>query len=66
MAKTKTARIVVRTYDEVKEDAEALFSSFGLTMSDAINLFIYQSLREQALPFKVEGNFSTYKEMKNT
>lgn len=52
----KTARVVVRIRPEKKNKAEALFAKENLSMSDAINLFLYQSMRENKLPFEVEGD----------
>ena len=39
---------------DIKSSAEALFSSFGLTVSDAVNIFLHQSLLEGGLPFAVK------------
>ena len=43
----------IRMDPEVKREAQELFSEFGLDMTTAINLFLRQSIREQALPFAV-------------
>lgn len=40
---------------DLKEQSQALFESFGLTLSSAINMFLRQAVREQAIPFRV-GN----------
>lgn len=40
---------------ELKERSQALFESLGLSMSTAINMFLRQAVREQAIPFRV-GN----------
>ena len=40
---------------ELKEQSQALFESLGLSMSTAINMFLRQAVREQAIPFRV-GN----------
>lgn len=48
----KTATINIRIDPNTKREAESLFSSFGLTVSDAVNLFIHQSLLERAIPFQ--------------
>ena len=40
---------------ELKAQSQALFESLGLSMSTAINLFLRQAVREQAIPFRV-GN----------
>lgn len=39
----------------LKKEAQELFESFGLSLSSAINMFLRQSVREQAIPFRV-GN----------
>ena len=39
----------------LKEESQALFESFGLSLSAAINMFLRQAVREQAIPFRV-GN----------
>ena len=39
-----------------KEQAEKLFSEFGLTMNAAFNMFVKQALREQSIPFKITMN----------
>lgn len=39
---------------EVKKEAQALFSEFGLDLSTAINLFLRQSIREQRIPFEIK------------
>ena len=39
----------------LKEESQALFESFGLSLSAAVNMFLRQAVREQAIPFRV-GN----------
>ncbi|MBQ3591464.1 MAG: type II toxin-antitoxin system RelB/DinJ family antitoxin [Clostridia bacterium] len=48
----RTANINVRVEPHVKEQAEALFANFGITVSDAINMFLHQALLENALPIR--------------
>ncbi|MCL2287234.1 MAG: type II toxin-antitoxin system RelB/DinJ family antitoxin [Firmicutes bacterium] len=43
----------IRTDSEVKKQAEELFAQFGLSMSAAINMFLRQSIRKQAIPFEL-------------
>ncbi len=50
----KTASIKVRVAPEVKAGAEQLFARFGITMTDAINIFLHQSLMVGGLPFDVK------------
>lgn len=49
----KSATVNVRMTPEVKKQAEDLFSSFGITLSDAFNLFVHQAIIEQRIPFQI-------------
>ena len=48
----RTANINIRTEPETKAGAEQLFASFGISVSDAINIFLHQSLMVGGLPFQ--------------
>lgn len=37
----------------LKQESQALFESLGLNLSTAVNMFLRQSVREQAIPFRV-------------
>ena len=50
----KSATFTFRVNPQIKQDASDLFESLGITMSDAINLFLRQALREGGLPFEVK------------
>lgn len=50
---TKTAYINTRVAPELKKDAETVFSQLGLSMSDAVSLFLTQSVLNRGLPFPV-------------
>ena len=50
MAKT-TANISIDT--EVKEKAQKLFADLGMDLSTAVNIFLRQAIRENAIPFSV-------------
>lgn len=50
----KTANINIRIDPETKSRAETLFSSFGITITDAINIFLCQSIMEGGFPFEVK------------
>ena len=39
----------------LKQEAQELFEGFGLSLSSAINIFLRQSVREQAITFRI-GN----------
>jgi DNA-damage-inducible protein J len=50
----KTASLNIRLDPEIKKNAERLFSQFGITITDAVNIFLYKSLMEGGLPFEVK------------
>ena len=50
----KTANINVRIEPEVKRRAENLFNSFGISVTDAINIFLHKSIMEGGFPFIIE------------
>ncbi len=37
----------------LKQESQMLFESFGLSLSTAVNMFLRQAVREQAIPFRV-------------
>ena len=49
----KTANINVRVDPDFKNKVEDLYSNFGLSLTDAINIFLHVSLMEGGLPFEV-------------
>ncbi len=54
---------------ELKQEAQDLFESFGLTLSSAVNMFLRQSVREGAIPFRVGAplpNEATIKAIEDT
>lgn len=51
---SKSASINVRVEPLIKADAEELFASFGMTVSDAITIFLHQSLLVGGLPFEIK------------
>ena len=50
---SRSAVLNLRIEPEVKQDAEALFGSFGLTVTDAVNVFLRQSLMRGGFPFEI-------------
>jgi DNA-damage-inducible protein J len=50
----KTASLNIRIDPETKAGAEKLFSTFGITVTDAVNIFLRQSLMEGGLPFEMK------------
>ena len=51
---TKTANLNIRIDPQTKQGAEKLFSAFGITISDAVNIFLRQSLMVGGLPFEMK------------
>lgn len=47
----KTSNLNIRMDANVKAEAEALFGSYGLSLTDAVNVFFHQSLKVGGLPF---------------
>ncbi|EEX47855.1 type II toxin-antitoxin system RelB/DinJ family antitoxin [Jonquetella anthropi] len=48
-----TANVTFRLDEQLKHDAEELFSDLGLTLTGALTVFLRQSVREQRIPFTV-------------
>lgn len=51
---TKTSNINIRISPEKKAEAEELFSTFGITVTDAINIFLNMSIIEGGFPFEIK------------
>lgn len=49
----RNASLNIRTDAEIKALAEALYASFGLTLSDAVNMFLNVSVMEGRMPFEL-------------
>lgn len=50
----KTANLNIRIDPATKHKAEQLFSCFGMTVSEAVTIFLHQSIMEGGLPFAVK------------
>ena len=51
----KNAVFQIRLNQEIKSAVEELYAACGLTLTDAVNLFIQQSLNVGGLPFEVKA-----------
>lgn len=49
-----TAPTQIRIDSDIKKQATELFSSLGLDMSSAVNLFLHQCVLRGGIPFSVE------------
>ena len=50
---TRSAVLNLRIEPDVKRDAEELFGNFGLTVTDAVNVFLRQSIMHGGFPFEI-------------
>lgn len=50
----KTANINIRIEPDVKHNAEDLFGSFSISITDAINIFLRTSIMEGGFPFAIK------------
>ena len=48
----KTANINLRIEPDIKAQADAVFSSLGISVTDAINVFLHASIMEGGFPFQ--------------
>ena len=51
---TPTRMIHVRVDDEIKAQASQTLEAMGLSVSEAVRLFLYRVVTDQALPFEVK------------
>ncbi|MCD7904655.1 MAG: type II toxin-antitoxin system RelB/DinJ family antitoxin [Clostridiales bacterium] len=45
----------IKVEQSLKKEAQELFESFGLSLNSAVNIFLRQSVKEGAIPFRI-GN----------
>lgn len=50
----RTANVCVRVEPQLKEQAEKILSQLGISMSDAIGIFLHQVVLKNGLPFGVK------------
>ncbi|MBE0451697.1 MAG: type II toxin-antitoxin system RelB/DinJ family antitoxin [Clostridiales bacterium] len=51
-----TTNVTIRMDEQLKKQAEELFSDLGLTMTSALIAFTKQAVREQRIPFTLSRN----------
>ena len=47
----KTSNMYIRIDPQVKSDVEAVYAQYGMSITDAINIFLYTSRNIGGLPF---------------
>jgi len=55
--------INIKMDDDLKEEAELLFSEFGIDATTAITMFYQAVIREQRMPFDISESDSFYSEI---
>ena len=48
---SKSSVINIRVKPEIKSQAEEMFSNYGITISDAMNIFLHKALMVGGIPF---------------
>ena len=52
----KNVNVTLRIDENLKKEAETLFSELVLNLTTAFNIFLRQSVRERQIPFRVTKN----------
>lgn len=52
----KDANLYIRVKPDIKAQAEQIFSSFGITVSDAVNIFLHKAVTVGGLPFEMRNS----------
>ena len=52
----KNVNVTIRVDEDLKKQADSLFSELGMNLTTAFNIFLRQSVREQQIPFRVSKN----------
>jgi len=48
------ASISIKVNRSMKEKADVLLNSFGISLTTAINIFLRQMIKEEAIPFRIQ------------
>jgi DNA-damage-inducible protein J len=56
----KTASVSVKVDSELKKQVEDIYARYGMTLSQAVKIFLYESRNEKGLPFdlRTEESFN--------
>lgn len=52
---TKNTAIRIRINQEIKDSADDILHSMGMTMSQAINIYLTQIITNRSIPFNIEA-----------
>lgn len=50
----KSSNLNIRIDPNIKDQAEHLFAQFGITITDAVNMFLHQSINVGGIPFDLK------------
>ena len=56
----KTATFQMRINPKIKQEAENVFSNYGLSLTEAFNIFLQQSLNSNGFPFLLSPENAEY------
>lgn len=59
-AAPKRAEIKSRTREDIKSGATEVYARWGLTLNDAINIFLVKSIEVGGLPFEMRPEMPSY------
>ena len=62
----KTASMYIRIDPQVKADVEAIYSRYGMSLTEAINIFLHQSRNLGGLPFDLRWGGQPQEKAKNS
>lgn len=62
----KTGTFQMRINPDVRQEVERVYAAYGLSLTDAINVFIQQSINESGLPFLLSPENAEYMKAKAT
>ena len=60
----RSAEIKTRTTSDVKSEAKQVYSTWGLSLSDAINIFLVKSIEVGGLPFEMRKSKVAHEQLK--
>ena len=56
----RTTEVKTRTTAQIKADAAAVYARWGISLSDAINIFLAKSIEVGGLPFDIHPEAPTF------
>ena len=60
----KTSSMYIRIDPKIKTDVEAIYSHYGMSITEAINIFLYTSRNVGGLPFDLRPSISNTETLK--